>query len=426
MDQNYTGISLVDLLAYFVKKFWVLLIGALAGMVLLLSYHYISSNSAKSIEEYENNLSKYKAELSSLESTLDNLNMKLEFYNEIESISPIYSSNQIYVSGIMISFDSDVISTSESGKSIVGQEISRFWNNLDLSSVVGSGLDSDVLKASIIFELSGLLATIRVYDEDKDVAERYATSIVDSFVSYFDGRKSLNLGSKTITTSVASENEIALIREQIISDKTSLQTELLDTEAKIKTLEGNVPAKYHTKKNAVIGFLIGGVAVAGALGMGFSLHNPVTSSFGIEKTIAVPFLGAIFIDNGFFSKLARRIMVERSFTSLDDSIEYLRNSFSTKSFTAAENKKNISLMSSVDDKYVENIANKVMTLLKEEGYDVTFIGNSSENPLTMKTIENNEAVILLERQWISKMQLLSMNKDLAFKMDKKVLGFIIC
>lgn len=426
MDQNYTGISLVDLLAYFVKKFWVLLIGALAGMVLLLSYHYISSNSAKSIEEYENNLSKYKAELSSLESTLDNLNMKLEFYNEIESISPIYSSNQIYVSGIMISFDSDVISTSESGKSIVGQEISRFWNNLDLSSVVGSGLDSDVLKASIIFELSGLLATIRVYDEDKDVAERYATSIVDSFVSYFDGRKSLNLGSKTITTSVASKNEIALIREQIISDKTSLQTELLDTEAKIKTLEGNVPAKYHTKKNAVIGFLIGGVAVAGALGMGFSLHNPVTSSFGIEKTIAVPFLGAIFIDNGFFSKLARRIMVERSFTSLDDSIEYLRNSFSTKSFTAAENKKNISLMSSVDDKYVENIANKVMTLLKEEGYDVTFIGNSSENPLTMKTIENNEAVILLERQWISKMQLLSMNKDLAFKMDKKVLGFIIC
>lgn len=426
MDQNYTGISLVDLLAYFVKKFWVLLIGALAGMVLLLSYHYISSNSAKSIEEYENNLSKYKAELSSLESTLDNLNMKLEFYNEIESISPIYSSNQIYVSGIMISFDSDVISTSESGKSIVGQEISRFWNNLDLSSVVGSGLDSDVLKASIIFELSGLLATIRVYDEDKDVAERYATSIVDSFVSYFDGRKSLNLGSKTITTSVASKNEIALIREQIISDKTSLQTELLDTEAKIKTLEGNVPAKYHTKKNAVIGFLIGGVAVAGALGMGFSLHNPVTSSFGIEKTIAVPFLGAIFIDNGFFSKLARRIMVERSFTSLDDSIEYLRNSFSTKSFTAAENKKNISLMSSVDDKYVENIANKVMTLLKEEGYDVTFIGNSSENPLTMKTIENNEAVILLERQWISKMQLLSMNRDLAFKMDKKVLGFIIC
>lgn len=426
MDQKYTGISLVDLLAYFVKKFWVLFIGALAGMVLLLSYHYISSNSAKSIEEYEKNLSKYKAELSSLESTLDNLNMKLEFYNEIESISPLYSSNQIYVSGIMISFDSDVISTSESGKSIVGQEISSFWNNLDLSSVVGSGLDSDVLKASIIFELSGLSATIRVYDEDKDVAERYATSIVDSFVSYFDGRKSLNLGSKTITTSVASKNEIALIREQIISDKTSLQTELYDTEAKIKALEKNVPAKYHTIKNAVIGLLIGGVAVAGALGMGFSLHNPVTSSFGIEKTIAVPFLGAIFIDNGFFSKLARRIMVERSFTSLDDSIEYLRNSFSTKSFTAAENKKNISLMSSVDDKYVENIANKVMTLLKEEGYDVTFIGNSSENPLTMKTIENNEAVILLERQWISKMQLLSMNKDLAFKMDKKVLGFIIC
>ena len=33
---------------------------------------------------------------------------------------------------------------------VVGHEISSFWNNLDLASIVGSDLDNDVFKASVV------------------------------------------------------------------------------------------------------------------------------------------------------------------------------------------------------------------------------------------------------------------------------------
>ena len=427
MDQdNYTEISLVDLFAFFVKKFWVLLIGALVGMALLLSYHYISSNSAKKIEAYEKSLSKYKVELSSLESTLDNLNLKLDFANEVESTSPFFSDKQIYVSRIMIAVDSNLTSDSESASNAIGQEISSFWNSLDLATTVGSNLDNDLLKASIVFERAGQSASIRVYSEDKAKAETYASSIVDAFVSYYDTREHLSVGSKTITTSVAPKNEIAKIKDQFVSDKSELLKKVFDTEAEIKSMKKEAPSKYHPLKNAVIGFFVGGVIVAVILGIGFVSRNPITSSFSAEKELGVPFLGALFIDNKLFSKLARRIIGERTFKSNDEAIDYLKSNFSSKSFVASDSKKTITLLSSLNESEVDNKADAIMSLLKEEGLKATFVGNSSENPLTIKTLENNDSVILLVRQWNSKIQLAKLNKDLVSKMDKKILGFIIC
>lgn len=427
MDKdNYTVITLLDLVAYFVKKFWVLLVGALVGMVLLLSFHFILSNSTKKVEAFEKDLAKYKAELSSLESTLDNLNLKLDFANEVESTSPIFSNDQIFVSRIMIAVDSKLVSDSESASNAVRQEISSLWSSLDLASTFGSDLDNDVLKASIIFECVGQSATIRVFAKEKRTAEMYASSLVDVFINYFNSREHLSVGSKSIVTTVATKSEIVTIRDQFISDKTDLQKKAFTTEAEIKALKKEAPSKYHPLKNAVIGFFVGGIIVAVMLAIGFVLRNPVTCSFSIEKNLAIPFLGALFIDNCFLSKLARRIMGERTFKSYDDSAEFLKSNFSTKAFTDARNGKSIVIISSVDGADVEKKENAINDLLKEEGFDVSFIGNSSENPLTIKTIEESGAVILFERQWISRIQLASMNKNTALKMGKKVLGFIVC
>lgn len=427
MDQeNYTKISLVDIFAYFVKKFWVLLIGALIGMVLLLSYHYISSNSAKKIEDYEKSLSKYRVELSSLESTLNNLNLKLELANEVESTSPFFSDKQIYVSRIMIAVESNLVSDSESVSNAIGQEISSFWDNLDLAATIGSDLDNDLLKASIIFERAGLSASIMVYSEDKTTAEEYATSIVDAFVSYYNARENLSIGSKRIVTFVASKSEIARIREQFISDKADIQTSVFDTESEIKAMKKGFPSKYHPLKYALIGFFVGAFFVAVILGIGFVIRNPITSSFSTEKELGISFLGALFIDNKLFSKLARKIIGERSFKDNDEAIDYLKSSFSSKSFVASDSKKTITLLSSLNEVEVDSKADEIMSILKEEGFKAAFVGNSSENPLTIKALEKNDSVILLVRQWNSKKQLAKLNKDLVSKMDKKVLGFIIC
>ena len=425
-QDNYTEISLIDLFAYLIKKFWVLLIGSFVGMVLLLSYHFISSNSEKKIEVYEKSLSKYKVELSSLESTLDNLNLKLDFANEVELISPFFGDGQVFVSRIMITVDSNLVSDSESASNAIGQEISSFWNSLDLASIVGSNQDNDVLKASIIFERAGQSASIRVYAEDKNIAEKHAASIVDAFDSYFDNREHLSIGSKTITTSLASKNEIAKIKEQFVSDKAELLKKVFNTESEIKALKKEAPSKYHPLKNAVIGFFVGGIVFAVVLGLGFVLRNPVTCSFNTEKALAVPFLGALFIDTSFLSKLARRIMLERSFNSHNDSVEFLKSSFSTKAFTNLGSNYRIAIISSVNDSEVEKKANEVQALLNSEGHETTFVGNSSENPLTTKTIEDCDALILLERQWISSMLLMSMNNDFSSRKDKRILGFIIC
>ena len=427
MDQdNYTEISLVDLFAYFVKKFWVLLIGALVGMAVILSFHYISSNSAKKVEAYEKSLTKYKVELLSLESILNNLNLKLDFANEVESISPFFSDDQVYVSRIMIAVDSFLASDSESASNAVGQEISSFWNSLDLASTVGSDLENDLLKASIIFERAGQSASIKVYAEEKRIAENYASSIVNAFASYYDSREHLSIGSKTVITSIASKYEIVKIRDQFISEKTNLQAKIFDTEAEIKTLKKEAPSKYHPLKNAVIGFFAGGIIVALILGIFFVSSNPITSSFSAEKELGIPFLGALFIENKFFSRLARRIIGERAFKNKDEAIEYVNGSFNSNSFKVADKKQTIVIITSLKDIEVDKRAGEIESILKEACFESTYIGNSSENPLTIKTIEDNDSVILLVRQWNSKMQLTKMNKNLANKMGKKVLGFIIC
>ena len=430
MDQyDYIKVSLVDLLAYFVKKFWVLFIGALVGMVLLLSFHYISSNTDKNVEAYEKSLSKYNAELLSREQLLDNLKLRLGFLSEVESNSPFFSDGTIYVSKVSFTVDpSDGVITSnnENGFFDVAPEVTMFWKNMDFSSLVGSNLDNDIEKASIVFVQAGHSVSFSVYSEDKNKAEKYSSSILDAYINYFDGRDYFSLVSKTISTSIASKQEIANIVSNYVAEKTELQTNIFDKEEEIEALKKEVPSKYRPLKTAVIGFFACGVIVAIILGTGFALRNPVTSSFSVEKAIAIPFLGALFIDKGFFARFARKILVERSFRKYDDSLDFLKSSFTTKAFTDAIKTKGITIISSLKDAGVEEKSNEVMELLKEEGYDVTFISDTSENPLAIKTIEEKEAVIFIERQWFSKLQLIIMNKDLAIKMGKNILGFIIC
>ena len=67
-----------------------------------------------------------------------------------------------------------------------------------------------------------------------------------------------------------------------------------------------------------------------------------------------------------------------------------------------------------------------MTVLKEYGYEVSFIDKSTENPKTILEVENSDAVILLEEQLVSKTQLVKSNISISEKAGKKVLGFILC
>lgn len=427
MNQD-NRISLIDLFAFFIRKFWFLFVGALVGMVLILSGHIILSNTTERIEAYNERLSSFKENLSSLESLRDNYKLNLKLINDVESFSPIFSDGMIFVSKIIITIDSDSVvqTNTETGNSIIGHELSSFWSSLDLASTVGSDSDNDILSASIIFEQSGQSASIRVYSEDRDEAEKYAAAIVDAFVSYFDTREHLSIGSKAITTSIASKSAIVSIRDPFVTDKNEFLKKCFDTEVAISTLKKDAPSKYHPLRYAVIGFFVGGVAVAFLLCVIFITRNPFTSSFNVEKELDVPFLGAFFTDNGILSKLSRKTMGERLFKNKDDSVEYLKGCLSSKSFNSADVVNRITLISSLKNDEVDEIADNVKTLLKDVGLESIFLDNSLENPLAIKTIENSGAVILLEKQWISRIALARINKNLASKMNKKVLGFIIC
>ena len=410
MDKdNYTVISLIDLIAYFVKKFMVLLIGALVGTALLLSFKLASSTSS-----------------SNQSGALRILQMQQDFIDEVESNNPVFKEGELFCSKIAINVNSDenvVIDSNGKTLSAIGLEIESFWNNLDVASLVGSTQDSDVLKSAILFKQTGFLTTIVIYSNDRSESERLATAILKEFIALLNSRESSNkISYSSVSTSSASINDVAGMLEQLEAEKTKLQDEM----AKVVSNANNSISKKQLIKYAVIGFLFGGVVTVLILGIRFISRNPVTNSFDLEKTLSVPFLGAVFIDKGFLSKLARIMIGERQFKSDDEAESFLKGSFSSKAFISTNECKRIAILSSTNGKDIEKRASKVVELLKSFGFEASFIGDSTDNPATIGTLEKSDAVILLDRQWVSKTNLAKVNKSMADAAGKRILGFVIC
>lgn len=427
--ETYSAISLISLFAYYLKKFWILLIGAIVGVVLVLSVHIVKANSSEGIEAYEKKLASYENKLSVAELSLANYEHELEFLNEVESTSPLFKGEAMYKAVLTFNVNTEgEITILESGEIIsrFGQEISAFWKTLDVASLVQSSQDNELLKASMSLVSSGNVAVLSVFSESLETAEQYASVLMDameSFVKRISGSQGYSSG---LSTSTASSSEITEIVKKHTSKKTLLLNEISKTEDTLKDLRNNVPSKYHFLKFGVLGFIAGGVVTVLILGVLFVSRNPLVSSFNTERCLSAIFLGALFINNDLFSRLARKTIGERSFKTEEDAVAYIRNSFESKQFANDLGNKPIVILSSSDDAVVGKKAEVIISVLKEAGYNASYVGNSSENPESILAVEESDAVVLLDRQFVSRTQLVRSNAVLAEKTGKRILGFILC
>lgn len=417
MDQNNSNyvISIADFFAFLVKKFWILLIGALLGTALLLSFNFYSVSRAGD-----------PASNIVAERTIGNLNEKLRLMDEVSKTGLVFVSNDLYCSKFIIVLDPvNYLDSSSKDRNMTNSNpsadfITIWWRNLDLSSLVHSEEDNDILKWSMTCFVKGTTAGLTVFSDSKDTAERYATLIRDDFSKYFvDSTWEPVIGP--ITTSKASVTDISDYFSVFSKEKASIQEEISETSKIIPEA-----AKPQIAKYSIFGFLLGGFVSIILLSCVFISRNPLASSYSTEYRLSLPFLGACFLDNDFFSKLARRIIGERHFKDKKEESQYLKAHFLDKFFVNSADVKRIVVISSSSARCVSTIAQDVCRTISESGFEVSFIGDSTNSPELNKIIENTDAVVVLEKQWKTKTQLARVNRDIALKHNKKVLGFILC
>ncbi|MBQ3831309.1 MAG: hypothetical protein II813_10420 [Spirochaetales bacterium] len=426
---SYSFISFGDFFAYCVKKFLILVVGAIIGMVLFLGFHLVSSNSEKKTNEYNSRMVNYQNNLEIKEKTLENLKSKLEFINELHAENPLLQSDDVFRSRVIISPKSqnDVIIT-DSGL-IVSEtlmKIDAIWDGIDLSTVLGSNLDSDILKTFIVYTNNGAVSEIVVYGQSMEASITFASKIKDHLSLFLKEQGDEDAVFSSIETSKASKDYINEQNQHYISTKSDLLMQIEEVESSINELRKSIPSKYHITKNAVLGFFLGGIVSLIILIIGFISRNPITSSFSTEKELSVPFLGAMFIEKGFFAALARRIIGERLFINKDDSENFIRSVISGNSFSEIRNAKSIAVVSSVREKEIGFSFKKICSILEESGYHVVFVYESMNNSKMIDAIESSDAVVLIEKQWVSRKQLIKASIDFVGRMGKKAIGFFIC
>ncbi len=430
MEQNnsYSVISIVDLFAYCIKKFWVLFFGAIIGLVLLLSYHVYDANTEKKLEAYDKEVVRYNEKLLAEEQSLGILSDDLQFIDKLYAQNPLFGSGDVYSAKVLFSVDSQKeVRITESGVIVteIGLRIQKVWDVLDVSSIVGSEIEPDILKTSFFFSSSGLMFEITIYAGTEESANVYANKMLDYFCEFIEGNDGDSLSFKSITVSKASKEDISNRIRKTVSDRTSLLSRIEALEEEIESVQKMKPSKYHFVRYAASGFLLGGILTLLFELISFIAKNPLASSFNSERNLSIPFLGALFISNDFFSRLARRIIGERVFKT-DDAELFFKSIVQSNRFCDSNEIKDISVISSVSAKLVGDTGIKISKILNECGYNAVILTDSVNNPETAKAIDNADGVIILERQWKSRTQIVRSSIKNSNDYGKKVLGFFLC
>lgn len=431
MEQNnsYSVISIVDLFAYCVKKFWVLLFGALIGLVLLLSYHIYDSNTEKKVESYNKEVARYNEKLQAEEQSLRILNDDFQFVVKVYAQNPLFGSGDVYSAVVLFSVDSKKeVKITENGMIVseIGQRIEKIWDTLDLSLIVGSNVESDVLKTSISFSSNGLMFMIQAYSDSKEVADAYATRVFDYFSSILEEDDENSISFMNASVSKVSKEEINNQIKGIVSRRASIMSQIVKIEDEIKSSKRNSPSKYHFFRFSALGVIAGGLVSLLCVAIGFVSKNPITSSFSMEKNLSMQFLGSMFVDNGVLTKISRRIIGERKFKNDREAEEFIKNTISSKYFCSDDKVRKITVVSSQDQKFIKDAGERISKILNDCGYNAEVLTCSANNPDLANTIENSDAIVLLERQWITKTQLVKSTLTYMNSCGKSVLGFFLC
>ena len=423
-------ISLSDLFGFVIRKTVIIILICIIGTMAGVGFHFLASNTAGAREKYEELLANYNDSVLATENNIRVFESMQLSYLEMKSNNPLfdlYESSKVFVSTMSFSTNSSEALIVDD-KTIIypkSEELLSYYDSINLDKLLSANTKSDYLRSIILLKTNGNIITITAYNHDGDIAKAWVEKVYQELSRYASENQGLNVNEFEITTELYYGQYINNSVKEINDSLFEVNKNILAETQKLKELNSLRPKQFQFVKYAVIGFVFGGFIGLFVMIFAFIRLNPVTNSFVSEKKIGKPFLGALFLCDNLFEKISRAIIGERKYSSTTEAADYIKCNTRNTSLTDVSGK-SVAILCSCKSKDVDRQVKTLASILSEFGCKTTLVPDVSVNPESTDVVSSTDAVILLERQWISQWKLVGVSMDLAERFGKPVVGFVLC
>ena len=434
MEKNDYGVFTIDfsdLFAFLVKKVFIIIMVCVLSTLIGVGLHLYFAGSDKSLEKYDFELKEFNDVLNLANSKLKATNSSRLAMIESRKEDPIfdlYDADNVFESTVSFFIDTNEEAVvSDSGSLIYPglERLSAFFSSVNLKEIVGSDFKNEYLKRLILLSAKNNHITITVYHQSADMALSWAERVYDALYGFSSDGQSWKISGKTVYTELYLGQYIIDYVSKYDNELAEIEKSIIEQTKSLKELEAKRPSRYHFLKYAVIGFVLGGFLCVQFIILNYIKRNPVANSFYAEKKTRRPFIGALFPKSFLLDKLARAIIGERKYFSESEAIDYIKGNIRNTSLKE-DSVKNVAILCSCKSKDVEKKVKTIESILSEFGCKATLVTDVSVNPESADVVSSTDAVILLERQWVSQWKLVGVSMDLAERFDKPVVGFVLC
>lgn len=437
----YKELSLSTFAALFVKKIHILLICAAIGMMIGVGFEFMNSNSEKQLELYSVSLQEYQSSVESLESKIAYLTSVINSLNERNQQNPIMSMQQNDLFRADIQFM--IVADSDQNAKGLTTLLKSFWDTTDLSTILKVDIRDEWLRSFITLSsfsvdnsqsayvigsanpgVVSVAFCLSVYYDDETIAARYVSEIFSAIDSFLYSYEVVVSNVNVITEKYVGLEILNQVEDNRskVSEATKKYYEAIN---ELKYLMKNKPSKYHFMKTSILGFLAGGFIAYMFVVISLLSSNPVVLSFDAENRLGIPFLGAIFGSNGFFSSLSRKVIGERCYINKETALQIVKNNLSNPKLDIKTGDR-ITVLCSINDKTTKTASETVCEILTDYGFSAVYVPYCLQNPEALQSIQNSEAVILIEEQWKSRWINVVSIANIIERNEKTILGFILC
>lgn len=425
-------IDLVDLFAFLVRKIGLILLVCILGSAAFLGIHFRNANTEKYREEYEKKLRLYNNNVETCENNIMVLESKrLALRNSMneDPATKFVEAQTVYCcnTSFLLSADNDVL-VSESGKLVYPNQESliSFFNTIDLHNLLETEVKNEYLRKLVVVSALNNSISLNVYNQDKETALKWADLVKKELIRFATVENDWEVKSISTNAQVYYGDAIIRIVENYNNEISKIDKEILKQSEELEKTLNDTPRYYQIVKNMILGFLIGGVFEAIILTILFMKRNLVTKSIIAEKKVGKPLLGTVFPPKKYFDTLSRRIIGERTYQSAEEEIEFLRSSIRNADPVKDKKTKSITILCSCDGKYVRTQAELLESVISEFDISSVLIANAPTNPIALESISKSDAVIILEKQWVSQWGLVGIGIEMAERCNRQLMGIVLC
>lgn len=426
-----SALDIIDFIAFLIRKVYLVIVFCIVFALLGVGFNILSAHSEETRAKYESELAEYNASVSNTKDSIKVMETRRNIINETMKEDPIYDmyySDVTYSCSISFFLDSeDSIIVTDTGNMVypIQERLVSYYDSFNLSSLLNSTIRNDYLEEMILFTAKKNHCLITVYNKNKEEAERWADAVYNELYKYAVTENNWEFNGKTINSSQYAGQYYVDVVSKYSTSVIELDKNLNEQAQSLEKLEAKPPRLYRFLRYGAIGFIIGGFLSVLVILLLFAIKNPITKSFVAEKISGIHFWGSLYEENGILGRIARRIIGERKFSSEKEAIEFLRGNIRNTSLKDGAIK-NMAILCSCKSRFVQKQAKSLESVLSEFGCKSTLVTDVSVNPESADVVSSTDAVILLERQWVSQWKLVGVSMDLAERFNKPVVGFVLC